>query len=241
MDTGEKLMRDEKREASDDSAELRVDSSPPTPNPAALIAQIRQERDPARGTKAKRLGESLELYRNYLKFLARTQVDLHLRSRADASDLVQETFLDACRDFDQFRGVTEAELMAWLRKILIYNVAKFIQRQIVAKKRDARREVSLDRQVAAVTQSSAHFEAALASPGSTPSVQAVRRERSAIVADYLAQLPPAYREVIVLRNLEGLAFAEVARRMQRSAGAVRILWVRALDQLRKLLEGRGQI
>jgi RNA polymerase sigma-70 factor (ECF subfamily) len=241
MDTGEKLMRDEKPEARDDSSELRADSSPSTPDPAALIAQIRQERDPGRGTKAKRLGELLELYRNYLKLLARTQVDLHLRSRADASDLVQETFLDACRDFDQFRGVTEAELTAWLRKILIYNVAKFIQRQIVAKKRDARREVSLDRQVAAVTQSSAHFEAALASPGSTPSVQAVRRERSAIVADYLAQLPPAYREVIVLRNLEGLAFAEVARRMQRSPGAVRILWVRALDQLRKLLEGRGQI
>jgi RNA polymerase sigma-70 factor, ECF subfamily len=241
MDTGEKLMRDEKPEARDDSSELRADSSRSTPDPAALIAQIRQERDPGRGTKAKRLGELLELYRNYLKLLARTQVDLHLRSRADASDLVQETFLDACRDFDQFRGVTEAELTAWLRKILIYNVAKFIQRQIVAKKRDARREVSLDRQVAAVTQSSAHFEAALASPGSTPSVQAVRRERSAIVADYLAQLPPAYREVIVLRNLEGLAFAEVARRMQRSPGAVRILWVRALDQLRKLLEGRGQI
>jgi RNA polymerase sigma-70 factor, ECF subfamily len=241
MDTGEKLMRDEKPEARDDSSGLRADSSPSTPDPAALIAQIRQESDPGRGTKAKRLGELLELYRNYLKLLARTQVDLHLRRRADASDLVQETFLDACRDFDQFRGVTEAELTAWLRKILIYNVAKFIQRQIVAKKRDARREVSLDRQVAAVTQSSAHFEAALASPGSTPSVQAVRRERSAIVADYLAQLPPAYREVIVLRNLEGLAFAEVARRMQRSPGAVRILWVRALDQLRKLLEGRGQI
>ena len=61
------------------------------------------------------------------------------------------------------------------------------------------------------------------------------------MADYLAQLPPAYREVILLRNLEGLAFAEVARRMQRSSGAVRILWVRALDHLRKLLEGKRQL
>jgi len=183
----------------------------------------------------------LELYRNYLKLLARAQVDLHLRSRADASDLVQETFLDACRDFHQFRGSTEAELMAWLKKILIYNVAKFIQRQVVAKKRDARRDVSLDRHLAAISQSSAHFEAALASPASTPSVQASRRERAAVVADYLAQLPPAYREVILLRNLECLAFAEVARRMQRSSGAVRILWVRALDHLRRLLEGKRQL
>jgi RNA polymerase sigma-70 factor, ECF subfamily len=209
------------------------------PNPEQMIAQARRGPDEAR--RKERLGELLELYRNYLKLLARAQVDLHLRSRGDASDLVQETFLDACRDFQQFRGSTEAELMAWLKKILIYNVAKFIQRQVVAKKRDARRDVSLDRHLAAVNQSSAHFEAALASPASTPSVQASRRERAAVVADYLAQLPPAYREVILLRNLEGLAFSEVARRMQRSSGAVRILWVRALDQLRKLLEGKRQI
>src|SRR5947209_7732516 len=209
------------------------------PNPEQMIAQVRRGLDEAR--RRQRLGELLELYRNYLKLLARAQVDLHLRSRADASDLVQETFLDACGDFHQFRGSTEAELMAWLKKILIYNVAKFIQRQVVAKKRDARRDVSLDRHLAAINQSSAHFEAALASPASTPSVQASRRERAAIVADYLAQLPPAYREVILLRNLEGLAFADVARRMQRSSGAVRILWVRALDQLRKLLEGKKQI
>ena len=209
------------------------------PNPEQMIAQVRRGLDEAR--RRQRLGELLELYRNYLKLLARAQVDLHLRSRADASDLVQETFLDACRDFHQFRGSTEAELMAWLKKILIYNVAKFIQRQVVAKKRDARRDVSLDRHLAAINQSSAHFEAALASPASTPSVQASRRERAAVVADYLAQLPPAYREVILLRNLEGLAFADVARRMQRSSGAVRILWVRALDQLRKLLEGKRQL
>ena len=209
------------------------------PNPEQMIAQVR--RGPDEAGRKERLGELLELYRNYLKLLARAQVDLHLRSRADASDLVQETFLDACRDFHQFRGSTEAELMAWLKKILIYNVAKFVQRQVVAKKRDARRDVSLDRHLAAINQSSAHFEAALASPASTPSVQASRRERAAVVADYLAQLPPAYREVILLRNLEGLAFADVARRMQRSSGAVRILWVRALDHLRKLLEGKRQI
>src|ERR1700682_633731 len=95
------------------------------PDPALMILEIRQ----GLGRGQERLGELLELYRNYLKLLARAQVDLHLRSRADASDLVQETFLDACRDFRQFRGSTEAELMAWLRKILIYNVAKLVQRQ----------------------------------------------------------------------------------------------------------------
>jgi RNA polymerase sigma-70 factor (ECF subfamily) len=211
-----------------------------------MIAEIRQGlvHSPNGAGPADRsqelLGELLEIYRNYLKLLARAQVDLHLRSRADASDLVQETFLDACRDFQQFRGHTEAELMAWLKKILIYNIAKFVQRQIQAKKRDARRDVSLDGHLAAITQSSAHWEAALASAQSTPSVQVLRRERAAVVADYLAQMPPAYREVIMLRNLQGLAFAEVARRMHRSPGAVRILWVRALDHLRIMLNGKEQ-
>jgi RNA polymerase sigma-70 factor (ECF subfamily) len=59
---------------------------------------------------------------------------------------------------------------------------------------------------------------------------------AAVLADHLAQLPADYREVIILRHLEGLAFEEVARRLDRSAGAVRILWLRALDRLRKLLK-----
>ena len=54
------------------------------------------------------------------------------------------------------------------------------------------------------------------------------------MADQLAQLPPDYREVIVLRNLEGLPFAQVAKRMGRTSGAVRILWLRALDHLRQM-------
>ena len=64
----------------------------------------------------------------------------------------------------------------------------------------------------------------------------VSSELAACVADQLARMPPDYREVLVLRNLEGLPFSEVARRMGRSAGAVRILWVRAVDQLRHLLQ-----
>jgi RNA polymerase sigma-70 factor (ECF subfamily) len=161
---------------------------------------------------------------------------LHLQGRADASDLVQETFLDACRDFGQFRGQTEGELVAWLRKILVYNLARLVQQQVGTQKRDVRREISLEQHLAGLEASSANFDAALQGRHSSPSALAHRRERAAVVADYLARLPADYREVLVLRNLEGLAFKEVARRMERSPGAVRILWVRALDQLRQLLE-----
>lgn len=124
------------------------------PDPEQLLAEARQGRRDS-------LGVLLELYRNYLHLLARTQMDLHLPGRADASDLVQETFLDACRDFGHFRGQTEGELVAWLRKILGYNLARLVQQQLSTKKRDVRREISLEQHLAGLEQSSANFDAAL--------------------------------------------------------------------------------
>jgi RNA polymerase sigma-70 factor (ECF subfamily) len=204
------------------------------PDPERLLAEARQGRRES-------LGRLLELYCNYLALLARTQIDLHLQGRVDASDLEQETFLDACRDFGRFRGGSETEWVAWLRKVLIYNLARVVQQQVAAQKRGARREVSPERHLAALEGSSGRVEAALAGRHSSPSGQAQRREHAALVADHLANLPADYREVIVLRNLEGLPFAEVARRMGRSAGAVRVLWVRAVDQLRHLLEAEDLV
>jgi RNA polymerase sigma-70 factor (ECF subfamily) len=197
------------------------------PDPEQLLAE-------ARGGQRARLGELLELYRNYLYLLARTQIDLHLQARANPSDLVQETFLHACRHFRQFRGSSEKELLGWLRRILLRNLARLVERQVLAQKRTVRREISLEQRRRALQRSSADFEAALASPQSSPSAQAQQRELAALVADQVAQLPDSYREVIVLRNLEGLPFEEVARRMGRTAGAVRVLWLRALDRLRRL-------
>jgi RNA polymerase sigma-70 factor (ECF subfamily) len=187
------------------------------------------------------LGPLLEFYRNYLELLARTQVDLHLQGRADASDLVQETCLEACRDFGQFRGATEKEWLAWLRRILIHNLARLVEKQVLTQKRNVRREVSLERRLAALDRSSARVEAALLSPWSSPSGQAQRRELAAILANQLSRLSPDDREVIVLRNLEGLPFADVARRMKRAPAAVRMLWLRALDRLKRLLEEENLI
>jgi len=180
------------------------------------------------------LGVLLELYRNYLQLMARTQIDLHLQGRVSPSDAVQEAFVQACENFAQFRGGSESELLAWLRRILVNSLAKLVEKQVKARKRDVRREVSVERLTRNLEDSAAAFEAALVSPQSSPSEQAERREQAALVADQLARLPPHYREVIVLRNLEGQPFEEVARRMKRTAGAVRILWLRALDRLRKM-------
>lgn len=179
------------------------------------------------------LGALLEVYRGYLYLQARAQLDLRLRSRANPSDVVQDTFLQACRHFDQFRGRTTRELLGWLRRILAHRVARLAEQQVQAGKRTVRREVSLDRPPG----DSAAEPLTLASPGSSPSTHAQRRESADWLAGQLARLPDDYREVLVLRHLEGLPFADVAQRMNRTPGAVRVLWLRALDRLRRQQEG----
>ena len=67
---------------------------------------------------------------------------------------------------------------------------------------------------------------------------AVQHEHEILLADALAELPADYRDVIVLRHIESLPFEEVAQRMGRTAGAVRMLWLRALKRLRETLEQR---
>jgi RNA polymerase sigma-70 factor (ECF subfamily) len=182
------------------------------------------------------LGALLELYRDYLQRRAGALMGPALRGVANPSDLVQQTFLEACRGFGGFEGTTEAQWRAWLRRILAHNLASLVERHVRARKRDVRRKVSLDRQGASPGDSAAGPGAALVSPLSSPSGQVLRREASAALAGRLAQLPAASQEVLRLRNFEGLSFEEVARRMGRTEGAVRVLWVRALDRLRRLLK-----
>jgi len=95
----------------------------------------------ARGGDEQQLGRLLQLYRNYLTILATTQLDARLRRRISPSDLVQEAMLGAYRDFAQFRGVSERELLGWLRQILIHCLHHAYEMHIKAGRRDLRREV----------------------------------------------------------------------------------------------------
>jgi RNA polymerase sigma-70 factor (ECF subfamily) len=190
----------------------------------------------ARQGSGEALGALLELFRDYLQGRAGALVGLNLRGVVNPSDLVQQTFLEACRDFSQFEGSTEAQWRAWLRRILAHNLANVVEKHVWARKRDRRRQVSLDRRVAAQANSVAGHDPGVAGAQSSPSAQAQRREASAVLASKLAQLPEDYRKVLVLRHYEGLSFEEVARHLGRTSGAVRILWLRALDRLRRLLK-----
>ena len=199
-----------------------------TDTPSSMEHLLRQ----ARAGAAEHLGGLLQHYANYLRLLASIHLDEKLRARCSPSDIVQETYCEAHRDFGQFRGTTEAEFLAWLRTILANNLAREVEKHILAAKRDVRREVSLDRIVAALDRSAARLESVLAVTGPSPSSNMHCHDRAVVLANHLARLPPDYREVLMLRHCEGLPFNDIAQRMGRSSGAVRMLWLRAIDRVR---------
>src|SRR5262249_55013277 len=143
------------------------------------------------------LGQLFELFRDYLTLLASVQLGRRLRAKIDAADVVQETFLEAHRDFAQFRGAAEAELTAWLRQGLARNLANLLRHYYGVKARDVRLERDLH---AELDRSSQALDAGLADPHSSPSGQATHREQAVLLANALRRLPEDYRDVLVLRH-----------------------------------------
>jgi RNA polymerase sigma-70 factor (ECF subfamily) len=171
-------------------------------------------------------------YQAYLGVLARAQLGRHLRGKCDPSDVVQMTLLEAHRDFSAFQGTHEQELLAWLRRILAHNLFNEARR-FAAQQRDCTREVSLDQVRTGVEHSSVALARGLAAHTPSPSQLAVQREAAVHLADALSRLPDDYQTVLLLRIFEELPAEEVALRMGRSAGAVRMLQMRALTALRQ--------
>ena len=206
-----------------------VDRVSPKPNDdtANLISAARQGDLSAQA-------QLMQTYESYLRLLARLQVNQQLRGRVSASDVVQDVFLRANEHFGEFRGTTEHEFVAWLRRILASQLIS-LARHHLAGRRDARLERQLD---AAVEQSSVAVAACLAIDADSPSCQATNREQGVLLAEALDELPPDYREVIVQRHLEEMSFADIAEKMGRTVPSVKSIWTRAVAKLRtRLIEG----
>jgi RNA polymerase sigma-70 factor, ECF subfamily len=182
-------------------------------------------------------GADLERFRNYLRLLARMQLDASTAGRIDPSDLVQESLLEAYQKREQFRGAGDAERGAWLRSILARNVADVLRAQ-GRLKRDVSRERSLEQELAS---SSVRLGAWLAAGGPTPSEHAQRHEQAIRLADVLALLPDDQREALILHYWQGCTVAEVGERLERTSGAVAGLLKRGLKQLREQLESPDEL
>jgi RNA polymerase sigma-70 factor (ECF subfamily) len=151
-----------------------------------------------------------------------------LRKKMDPSDVVQQTLLQAHGARASFRGTTDAELAAWLRKILARNLSHAV-RDFARGKRDVSRERSLE---AALDASSARLTMFLAADQSSPSHRAVRSEQLLLLAKALENLPETQREAIELHYWQGLTLAEIGERLGRSAAAVAGLLHRGLKRLK---------
>ncbi len=179
----------------------------------------------------------LEAYRDYLRLLARLQLGSRLRTKLDASDIVQQAILQAHERRSQFRGTTEAERLAWLRAILA-NVLGAAARRFETKARQVGRERSLE---AELERSSARLEGLLAADQTSPSQRAAGCEELLRLARALAMLPEDQRLVVELHHLKGLPVLEVAEKMGRSRPAVVGLLFRGLKKLRELLRDSGEV
>jgi RNA polymerase sigma-70 factor (ECF subfamily) len=175
---------------------------------------------------------SLESFRDYLRLLARLQLPPVLRSRIDPSDVVQETLLRAHQKVDQFRGHTDGELAAWLRRILLNHLTESL-RKLGPAARMRPSEQSLEK---SLEESSARLEGWLASDHSSPSERAIRHEEVLHLSQALSQLPENQRTALELKHLQSWSVEAIGREMGLSKAAVGGLLRRGMKKLRELME-----
>lgn len=171
-------------------------------------------------------GELLARMTGYLLSVAEDKIPVDLRAKCAASDIVQESLLEATRTLSHFRGDTPQELKRWLRRILFNNIRDLARRYRGTAKRKLAQEQSLP-SILPSTQKGMQ---------STPSSCAGRREIAVKVLEVLENLPEDQRRAIMLRNFDLLSFQQIGDKMDRSSEAARSLWVRAIDAIRDKME-----
>ena len=176
----------------------------------------------------------LEEYRSFLRVVARTQLHPAVHGRLEASDVVQQTMLQAHQAQSQFRGTTRAEQAAWLRRILV-NQLKNQVRDWHREVRDVKRERSL---IQGIAESEIHLEQCLVADDSSPSEKLQRDELSVQLANQVDSLSEDQRTAVILRYWHEWTLSDIAVHLDRSPAAVAGLLHRGLTELRAVLGAR---
>jgi RNA polymerase sigma-70 factor (ECF subfamily) len=171
-------------------------------------------------------------HRDALRRAVELRLDAKLRARVDPSDVVQETQLEAFQRLPDYLERRPMPFRLWLRKTAYERLLKVQRQHLKTAKRAAGREVCLPE------ESSLLLAEQLLAAGPTPSQQVAKRELARRIRSAMSELPTAQREVLLMRNFEGLSYQEVAYILDIDAAAARKRYGRALLQLRhRLLEG----
>ena len=180
-------------------------------------------------------GDLLQQYRPLLRIIAEQAIGARLRRRVDASDIVQQTCLEAHQALDGFRGASEPEFSAWIKQILRRNVSN-----VVRDEKAAKRDMAREQPLYAPEDSITVFWQEPAAEASSPSQRAVRGEAAIRLAAALSALPDDQRLAVQLRHIEGMGLQDISDRMERTPPAVAGLIQRGLKALRKELPSSSE-
>jgi RNA polymerase sigma-70 factor (ECF subfamily) len=164
------------------------------------------------------------------------RMDPRLRARVDASDVLQETWIEAIERVDSYAAKPSVPFLVWLRFLAAQKLVTLRRRHLGAKRRDVRRQVSLFRRAEFPEASSAVLVRDLAQQVSTPSQGAMRAETQRRLLEAVEGMRPADREVPALRHFEELTTAEAAAELGMTEEATRKRYLRALHRLRTVLD-----
>jgi RNA polymerase sigma-70 factor (ECF subfamily) len=184
-------------------------------------------------TNPEKMGKLLECYRSFLLLMARCELPGDVDAADSVSDIVQQSFVEACQGFAEFRGETEAEFSAWIKRIHKHNILDAIRR------RGASPPVQSNAGLSDSEDSAALCWREPAARQSTPSERIIRGERALWLAEMIASLPEMQREAVRLRHLEGCSVDDIADRLGRSPTAAAGLIKRGLETLRKRMGARA--
>jgi RNA polymerase sigma-70 factor (ECF subfamily) len=200
-------------------------------NDSADIAQLLAR---ARAGDQTALNEIFDRHRGRLRRMVELRLDRRLQARIDASDVIQDAYVDAFRRLDEYLTLPNYPLFLWLRLLVGERLLKLHRHHLGTRMRDAELEVSIYRG-ALPAATSAALAAQLLGKDTSPTQAAVRAERMLRLQEALNSLDAIDREVLSLRHFEELTLAETARALEIREAAAAKRYIRALRRLKAIL------
>jgi len=189
------------------------------------------------GDGAGTFNEILSQHREQLKRMISLRMNRKLQGRLDASDVIQDTFVEASRALDSYISNPKLSVFMWLRKLAGEKLIQAHRKHLGAEKRTAHREQPIFGGVPAATSQVIAIQ--LSGKLTSPSIAAQKQESKDELMDALDQMGEIDREILMLRHFEQLSNRETAEVVDMNYEAVKKRYIRALDKLRTIILGAG--